>query len=180
MESTQKQIVIGLAVIAVLLAAIVGVLLWKSNSVPAPTVSGNGSTDTGANSSSTMPQTSTSATAAAAAFDPKTAPKVPSGQTPEQYVKAYYQACQDGDYAKAYKMLPTATQSYYGDETQFASTIKSYAVSEFSVSPQKTVGDKITVVGAQTAQGMQFPYTWSFVKGSDGTWLVESRTMGAQ
>lgn len=180
MESTQKQIVIGLVVIAVLLAAIVGVLVWKNSSsnVPAPTTTGTtGTTDNGA---TPMGGGSANSTAdPAAQFDPETAPKVPSGQTPEEYVKAYYQACQDGKFADAYKMLPTATQAYYQNEAGFESTLKGYGITAFSVQPQKDAGDTITVVGAQTAQGMEFPYTWTFVKATDGTWLVKSRDMGA-
>ncbi len=180
MESTQKQIVIGLVVIAALLAAIVGVLIWQnnSNSVPAPTATG---TQTGAatdTSGTTMPGANTGAPAAE--FDPATAPKVAADQTPEAYVKAYYQACQDGKFADAYKMLPTATQAYYQNEAGFESTLKGYGITGFSVQPQKESGDTITVVGAQQAQGMEFPYTWTFVKGDGGAWLVQSRNMGAQ
>jgi len=182
MESSQKQIVIGLVVIAALLAAIVGVLIWQnsSNNVPAPTAT---ATDTGAvdtaasDTASGMPPAN--ATAPAAEFDPATAPVV-EGQTPEEYVNAYYQACQDGKYAEAYAMLPTATQAYYQNEAGFQSTLEGYGITAFSVQPQQEAGDSITVVGAQTAQGMEFPYTWTFVKGENGTWLVKSRAMGAQ
>lgn len=181
MESTQKQIVIGLVVIAALLAAIVGVLIWQNNSnnVPAPTTTG---TETGAatdTSGTTMPGANTG-TQPAAEFDPKTAPKVGADQTPEAYVKAYYQACQDGKFADAYKMLPTATQAYYQNEAGFESTLKGYGITGFTVQPQKESGDTITVVGAQQAQGMEFPYTWTFVKGDGDAWLVKSRNMGAQ
>lgn len=178
MEGTQKQIVMGLVAVAVLLAAIVGVLIWQNSktSVPSPTT-----TDTGVTPPAGMPGTPTSGTVAPAAeFDPATAPKVAAGQTPEEYVKAYYQACQDKKYADAFKMLPTATQAYYGDAAGFQSTLEGYGVTAFSVQPQKDANGAITVVGAQTAQGMEFPYTWKFVKGEGDTWLCESRTMGAQ
>lgn len=186
MESTQKQIVIGLVVIAALLAAIVGVLIWQnsSNNVPAPSAN---ATDTGATTDPAS--TATSGTggmpggapaATDAEFDPATAPKVAGGQTPEAYVKAYYQACQDGKYADAYKMLPTATQVYYQNEAGFETTLKGYGITGFSVQPQAEKGDTITVVGAQSAQGMEFPYTWTFVKGDGGAWLVKSRAMGGQ
>jgi len=182
MESSQKQIVIGLVVIAALLAAIVGVLVWQNstNNVPAPTATaadtGAAETaDTGAESG--MPPANS--TAPDAEFDPATAPVV-EGQTPEEYVKTYYQACQDGKYAEAYKMLPTATQAYYQNEAGFENTLKGYGITAFSVQPQTEAGDSVTVVGAQTAQGMEFPYTWTFVKGDNGTWLVKSRAMGGQ
>lgn len=178
MESTQKQIVIGLVAIAVLLAAIVGVLIYQqNNTIPEPTVgagdAGTGTaTDAGA---SGMPPAATPA----AEFDPATAPKVPEGQTPEEYVKAYYQACQDKKFGEAYAMLPTATQAYYGDAAGFQSTLEGYGITGFSVQPQAETEDGISVVGSQQAQGMEFPYTWAFVQGDDGSWLVASRTMGA-
>lgn len=50
-------------------------------------------------------------------------------------------------------MLPIATQQYYGDAAIFAST--------------------------QEAQGMSFPYTWTFVKNDAGSWVVKSREMGS-
>ena len=182
MESSQKQIVIGLVVIAALLAAIVGVLIWQNstNSVPAPTATATdtgATTDPAASTPTSMPGGATAAPDAE--FDPATAPVV-EGQTPEEYVNAYYQACQDGKYAEAYKMLPTATQAYYQSEAGFQSTLEGYGITAFSVEAQKESGDTITVVGAQTAQGMEFPYTWTFVKGENGTWLVKSRAMGAQ
>lgn len=177
MEGTQKQIVIGLVAVAVLLAAIVGVLIWQNSKtdVPSPTT-----TDTGVTPPADMPSTATSGTAPAPNFDPATAPKVPAGQTPEEYVKSYYQTCQDKKYAEAFKMLPTATQAYYGSAADFQSTLEGYGVTGFTVQPQKEAGDAITVVGAQAAQGMEFPYTWKFVKGDGDEWLCESRTMGAQ
>jgi len=182
MESTQKQIVIGLVVIAALLAAIVGVLIWQnsSNSIPAPSAN---AADTSGAATTADPAATTgdpNAPAPAAEFDPATAPKVASDQTPEEYVKTYYQACQDGKFADAYKMLPTATQAYYQNEAGFESTIKGYGITGFTVQPQATAGENITVVGAQQAQGMEFPYTWTFVKGDDGSWLVQSRNMGGQ
>ncbi len=186
MESSQKQIVIGLVVIAALLAAIVGVLIWQSNSnaVPAPTANATDTSATDPAASTTASGTGmpggTPPSATDAEFDPATAPAVASGQTPEEYVKTYYQACQDGKYAEAYKMLPTATQAYYQNEAGFESTLKGYGVTGFTVQPQAEAGDAITVVGAQAAQGMEFPYTWTFVKGDNGTWLVKSRAMGGQ
>ncbi|MRR13485.1 hypothetical protein EG835_13770, partial [bacterium] len=163
MEGTQKQIVIGLVAVAVLLAAIVGVLIWQNNKTAVPSPTGNATNNPTTNPTSN-PGTATPAPAAD--FDPATAPKVPAGQTPEEYVKAYYQACQDKKYDVAFPMLPTATQAYYGDEAGFKSTLEGYGVSSFSVQPQKEAGDAITVVGAQSAQGMEFPYTWKFVKGA--------------
>ncbi|MDP2232689.1 MAG: hypothetical protein Q8K89_03565, partial [Actinomycetota bacterium] len=169
-------------VIAALLAAIVGVLIWQnsSNAIPAPSANAADTSGAAATADPAAPTGDPNAPAPAAEFDPATAPKVASGQTPEEYVKTYYQACQDGKFADAYKMLPTATQAYYQNEAGFESTIKGYGITGFTVQPQAEAGENITVVGAQAAQGMEFPYTWTFVKGDDGSWLVQSRAMGGQ
>ncbi|MDP2183367.1 MAG: hypothetical protein Q8K99_12465 [Actinomycetota bacterium] len=169
-----------LVVVAALLAAIVGILIWQNNSGPSPAVT---STDgapaaDGSASATSTPGMPPGGTAPAVDFDPKTAPKVAKDQTPEEYVKAYYQLCSDGKYADAFKLLPTATQAYYGDEAGFESTLSGYGITGFEVSPQVESGDSISVVGTQQAQGMAFPYTWAFVKGDDGSWLCQSRTMG--
>lgn len=178
-ELTQnKQVTILLAVVAALLAAIIGLLVWQNTRLPEPDLNAvSNQQQTAAD-----PAGSSSAVAAAGTdFDPATAPVVPGDQTPEQYVTAYYETCQSGDYDSAFVMLPTATQSYYGDSTGFATTLQGYGVTGFAVQPQTEVdADTITVVGAQDAQGMSFPYTWTFVMGDDGSWLCAGREMGAQ
>jgi hypothetical protein len=174
---TQKQLIIALVVIAALLAGIVGILMWQNaNNVPAVSDTSS-STDPGG--ASQIPQTNNSTgPAGGGEFDPATAPAVPAEETPEQYVNRYYQLCQDGDYATAYTLLPTATQAYYGDEAGFEQTLAGYGISGFSVQPQVEADGQISVVGVQQAQGMDFPYTWVFVQGDSGEWLVKAREMG--
>lgn len=175
---TQKQLVIGLVVVAVLLAAIIGIVIYQNgNTVPAVSTSATpAATDPAAAPTQGDPVQPTGD----AEFDPATAPVVPDGETPEEYVNRYYQAAADLDYEGAYVMLPTATQAYYGDSAGFQSTLEGYGISGFSVNPQAEADGRITVVGVQDAQGMQFPYTWTFVAGDDGAWLVMSREMGGQ
>lgn len=177
-ELTQnKQVTILLAVVAALLAAIIGLLVWQNTRIPEPDPNAVSSQQP----TSADPAASSAVPAAGADFDPETAPVVPADQTPEQYVTAYYETCQSGDYDSAFVMLPTATQAYYGDSTGFATTLQGYGVTGFAVQPQTEVdADTITVVGAQDAQGMSFPYTWTFVKSDDGSWLCAGREMGAQ
>jgi hypothetical protein len=175
---TQKQLVIGLVVIAALLAAIIGIIIYQGDG-PMPAV------DTAAQPAATDPAAGGGGgtavqPAGGGEFDPATAPAVPAEETPEQYVTRYYQSAADGKYDEAYVMLPTATQAYYGDSAGFQSTLEGYGISGFSVNPQVEAEGQITVVGVQDAQGMQFPYTWVFVQGDDGSWLVKSRDMGAQ
>lgn len=174
---TQKQLVIGLVVIAALLAAIIGIVIYQGgNSVPdVNTAAVPTGTDPAAS-----PQGNPVSPTGTEEFDPATAPVVPADETPEEYVNRYYQAAADKDYEAAYIMLPTATQVYYGDSAGFQSTLEGYGLSGFSVNPQAEAEGRITVVGVQEAQGMQFPYTWTFVTGDDGSWLVMSREMGGQ
>ncbi|MCL4554199.1 MAG: hypothetical protein M1565_03570 [Actinobacteria bacterium] len=52
-------------------------------------------------------------------FDPTTAPVVPDGQTPEEYVREYLELCSAGEFEQAYTMLPIATQLRYGTAASF-------------------------------------------------------------
>ena len=172
----QKTITILLVVIAVLLAGVIGVLAYQ-NSTAVPDVNpAQGASTTQPAANTGMPTQGTAAPPAD--FDPATAPKVPADQTPEQFVTAYYQACQDGDYETAFAMLPTATAATYGDSTSFGEQVAGYGISGFSVDPQVEEGDTCLVQGSQQVADMGFVYTWTFVKGDDGSWLAQSRAMG--
>jgi len=174
---TQKQLVIGLVVIAVLLAGIIGILAWQdANDVPA--VGASAQTPTGTSDGASQMPPANTGSSAGGEFDPATAPSVPAEESPEQYVNRYYQLCQDGDYATAYTMLPTATQAYYGNAAGFEQTLTGYGITAFLVEPQVEAEGQVSVVGVQQAQGMDFPYTWVFVQGENGEWLVQSREMG--
>ncbi|MDP2401730.1 MAG: hypothetical protein Q8M66_07105 [Actinomycetota bacterium] len=173
---SQKQIMILLVVVAVLAAAIVGVLVFQR--VGSSTTVDAGANQTAAEAPADAAMPPASAQVPATEFDPAAAPAVPADQTPEQYVTNYYELCSKGEYDTAFVMLPVATQQYYGDAAGFGNTLKGYGITAFEVSPQVESGDEITVVGAQEAQGMAFPYTWVFAKGDDGSWLVKARQMG--
>lgn len=174
----QKTITLLLVAIVALLAAVVGVIIYQNaNAVPDanPAQAPTGQTatpDTAATGNNAQ-----GTPAPPAEFDPATAPKVPEGQTPEQYVTAYYQACIEGDYETAFGMLPTATAASYGDSGAFAAQVEGYGVSGFSVDPQAENGDTCTVQGYQQVSDMSFGYLWTFVKGDNGTWLAQSRDM---
>ena len=181
---SQKQMVVLLVIIAALLAAIAGVIIYQqSNSSstsgpvattqptqqPATTDPNAAPADSGAGASGVAP--------AGAEFDPATAPVVPADMTPEEFVTEYYELSSAGEYDEAYAMLPTATQAYYGDSSGFASTLEGYGITGFSVDPPVEEGDTVVIVGHQEAQGMDFSYSWTLVKGDDGAWLVQSREM---
>ncbi len=172
----QKQVMLLLVVVAVLLAAIVGVLVFQNMNSPAiPSAEGTVPPPTGAQPPAGMP--GAGAQAPAVEFDPATAPAVPEGQTPSDYVTAYYEACAAKEYDTAFGLLPVASQQYYGDASAFAATLESYGVTEFRVDAPVENGDTVSVVGWQEAQGMSFGYEWTFVKADDGTMRVKARTM---
>jgi len=174
----QKQVTILLAVAAVLLAAVIGIIVWQN--------SGSAASDTAANppvdpSSVAQAPVGMGAQAPQVEFDPATAPAVPEGQTPLEYVTAYYEACASKEYGSAYGLLPVASQQYYGSPESFEQTLEGYGITDFSVDAPVESGDTVAIVGWQVAQGMTFGYEWTFVKIDDGTWRVKSRTMaGAQ
>lgn len=173
MDQSKNMVTILLAVVAVLLAAIAGLMVYQNmnDTLPAPTV---GATDSGATvADPSMPTVTTPVE-----FDPETAPVVPEGQTPEEFVTTYYELCQASEYEQAYYMLPVDKQQYYGDVAGFGDTLASYGITSFAVEPQVESDGVVKVVGTQEAQGMGFPYTWTFVEGEDGSWLCQSREMG--
>lgn len=64
-------------------------------------------------------------------FDPKTAPVVPEGMTPDEYIAKYYEALIDGRWKTAFKMVPKNTS----DETlkDFKALQYGYEVASFKV-----------------------------------------------
>ncbi|MDY0088033.1 MAG: hypothetical protein RBS78_05755, partial [Coriobacteriia bacterium] len=148
-----RQVTILIAIAAVLLAAVVGIIVWqnsKGSSNPAAPAQTSGMP--------TQQPTATGAQAPEVEFDPATAPAVPEDQTPLEYLQAYYKACAANDYATAFKMLPVASQKYYGDVSGFEQTLRGYGITEFSVDEPVENGDTVSIIGWQVAQGMTFGY----------------------
>lgn len=172
-KSNQQTLVIGLGVIAVLLAVIVGLVIYfqgQANSIPNPT----GQATTDASAAATTPAGMGQTTAAA--FDPNSATKVPKGTEPEAYVKGYYEACDKGDWAAAFDALPTAKKAGNSPEA-LKEQVSGYGIKGFTVTSAKVEGDKATVVVDQeTGQYGTFENTWTFVK-EGGEWLVESKAV---
>lgn len=173
-QGMNRNVIIALVVVAALLAAVVGVLIWQSTKSDDAATTPAGTTDTG---SGTGNGTGTG-TGSTVPFDPATATKVPAGTEPAAFVTAYYKACAAGDFANAWKMLPTSTKKdKYADSVDgYTQQLKGYGdLSNYTVAQPKENGEEVVVTGTQTIQGMPFAYDWTFVKGDDGNWLVKSR-----
>jgi hypothetical protein len=180
-ESTEKtggaapnrMTAILLGIIAVLLVAVVAIILTQQGgsrttagpaTTPTATVGAPGSMGGAMGSGASAP------------FDPATATKVEAGKTPEEHVKAYFDAVVAGDYATAYKMLPAAKQADYGSESAFAEQLKSYGVTAYTIDDVTEEGGEAKITATASMPGGSFQYLWTFVKEGD-TWLVKSRTL---
>lgn len=174
--NSQQTLVIGLVVIAALLAAIVGVIIYQqssANSLPQPTgQTAPAATDPAASGAPAgMGQS-----APAAEFDAKTATKVAKGVEPEAWVTEYYEACEKDDWAAAFDRLPAAKKANNSPEA-LKEQVSGYGIEGYKVTSAKVEGDKATVIVDQvTGQYGTFENTWSFVK-VDGEWLVENKAV---
>jgi hypothetical protein len=164
--SPNRTVPILLGVIAVLLVVLIlvlaGVFKGSSGSVASTT---GGST---AATSGTNPGMKTSV----GAFDPSTATKVPAGEDPAKFVKAYYQAILDKKWDVAFKMQPAASQTTVQD---FQQTEQMYGMKSFSVVSSVSEGSTATVVVREDlgTNGI-FGAQWTFVK-PGSQWLVKQR-----
>ena len=174
-SSNQQVIVYALVAIAVLLAAIVGFMIYNNTrGVPAPTVSATGSDTTGASSSGAPAGMNA---AAPVAFDPKTATKLPAGVTPEQALKTYMQNLTAGKFTEAYALLPLAQKTSYGSADAYGTQVKQYGITGFKIGKPTTSGNDTTIVTEQDTPAMNITYTWVYTK-DGGNYYVKSRTMG--
>ncbi len=164
-SSPNRMVVVLLGVIVLLLVAIIGYLVFggglggtAKNETPAPAAT-SGMTGT----------------TAAAPFDPATATTVPAGETPEQFVTAYFDAVVAGDYETAYNRLPTDKKAQY-DLAGFTEQLKGYGVTAYTIDNVAEEGEEAQVTATATMPGGAFQYLWTFVKDGEG-WLVKSRTL---
>ncbi len=185
-SNNQQMIVIALVVIAVLLAAIVGVVIWQqskaASTLPTPTAAqapaaAGGPMGGAAGAPAGMGGAAGGTAAAPGPFDAKTATKVSSGQTPEEFLKTYGDDILANKYAEAYKMLPLDKQQSYGDAAAYEAQVKAYGITKFNMGKAVTDGDNVTIVSEQVTPQMPITYTWAFKK-VGGQWYVVSRTMG--
>jgi hypothetical protein len=176
-SNNSQTIVIALVVVAVLLASLVGVLIYQQSKTaqiaqltpPAATTE----------PAATPPAGMGAPAGEAVAFDEKTATKVPAGTTVEDYLKAYHEAVVAGKYDVAYKMLPLDKQKSYGDAASYASQVKGYGINGYKLGTTTEEGDSATIVALMENPAMPITYTWVFKKVGDA-WFVASRTMGGE
>lgn len=173
--NNQQTVIIALAVVAVLLAALVGVLIYQQSqaakiaqlAVPAAQEP----------SAAQAPATGAPATTASGPFDAKTATKVPAGTTPEEFLTAYHKDVVAGKYDAAYKRLPLDRQQSYVNASSYAAQIKGYGISGYKLGKPVEKGDTMSIVGLMENPSMPISYTWNFKK-VGSTWYVVSRAMG--
>jgi len=161
-----RTVLILLGVIVLLLLAIVAFFVLDNGDDGTPTATG----ETTTTATTGMPTTT-----ASGPFDPATATKVPAGETPEQYVTAYFDAVVAGDFQTAYDRLP-ADKKAAQDVNAFASQLTGYGVSAFTIDSATEEGEEAQVTATASMAGGSFQYLWTFVKDGDG-WLVKSRTL---
>ncbi len=169
--SNQKMIIALLGVVAVLLAVIVGVLVFRSPAVP------NVDTSALPSQSPSTPGTSTGMPSAAPSgpFDPAKATKVDGD--PKSHVEKYFKSIVDKDWTTAYKLLPTDKQASYGSADAFGQQLASYGATGYKMGTSSAQGDNETVQASLTTSGGSFTYVWTFVK-YKGAWVVKSREIG--
>jgi hypothetical protein len=166
--SDDKTLVYILGAAVVLLAVIAGVLIFRGSPTAAPV----DTTGTQTQPPATM---NPAPSASIAPFDPKTATKVVGD--PKNHVNKYFDAIMKGDFATAYKLLPTDKKVSYGTEAAFATQLKSYAAKSYSPPVASVSGDTETVTATLQTPQMSFTYVWTFVK-YKGAWVVRGRAIG--
>jgi len=180
-SNNQQMIVYALIAIAVLLAAIVGFMIYNnSKALPGPTATGSSVTPptTGSTASTSgVPAGMAAQAAPAGPFDPKTATKVPTGMTPEQALKAYNEDIIGGKFAEAYKLLPVDKQTSYGSPSAYEQQVKAYGITSYKTGTPTTSGGDTVIVSEQVTPQMPITYTWTYTKVGN-TWFVKSRVMG--
>ena len=184
-SNNQQVVVYALIAIAVLLAAIVGFMIYNNMASKGATATG-GAASTTADTSAASTSGSGSNTsianqmptaAATVPFDPKTATKLPAGMDPAGAMKAYSDAIMASNWAAAFNLLPAGGKKTYGTPDAMGSQLKSYGITGFRVGTPTTSGSDTTIVLEEDTPAMNITYTWIFTKsGSD--WLVKNRTMG--
>jgi hypothetical protein len=192
-SQNQKYLVIGLAVVALVLAGVIAYLVIGSNSSanpasPATTGVGGmpqqqaqvppqtgGATGGGAMGGATGGNAG-AAPQAPADFDPKTATKVPANSDPKKFVEAYYASIMKDDYKTAFAHLPADKQTGSSPDA-LKTQIEGYGVTGYKIVSAAQQGDQYTVnADQQTSSYGTFSNTWVFVKNGNA-WVLQSKAV---
>ena len=177
-SANQKNLVIGLAVIVVLLAAIVGILILKPASTPAPTAATPATTAPTAGGTVDANGAATGGAAGTgmgqdAPFDKKTAQKIAADSTPQKWVEGYYLACDKKDWKVAWEHLPTAKRETT-TEAALGEQLKGYGITGWKITGSSEKDGTLEISADQTTQYGVFTSVWTFVQ--DGkVWLLKSK-----
>ena len=175
MSSNQKPLILGLAVVIILLAAIVGVLIFNGQKADTNTATTQQNAQTtAANDASTAMQ---QAMKSAGDFDEKTATKLEKGTTPEEWVKAYYDACDKKDWKTAWEHLPAAKKKATTADA-LGQQLSGYGITGYKIDSSKknSSGDlEITATQSTSSYG-DFTTIWTFMP-KDGTYLVKGKAV---
>ena len=175
-NNNQQVIVYVLIAIAVLLAAIVGFMIYQNaTQVPSPTAS---STTPPADSAAAGIAQQMPSPAPEVKFDAKTATKLPAGMTPEQALKAYNEAIMAKKYAEAYALLPLAQKTSYGTADAYGAQVSQYGITAYKLGKPQTSGTDVMISSEQDTPQMNISYTWTYTKVGN-VWYVKSRAMGS-
>ena len=192
-SQNQKYLVIGLAVVALVLAGVVAWLVLGSNNSgnpasPATTdlgaaqqqgqvPAGQPSTATAGGAPAGSPMGGAAAAPQAPAnFDPKSATKVPAGSDPKKFVDEYYAAVMKKDYATAFKHLPADKQTGSNPDA-LKQQIEGYGITGYEITGASQQGDQYSVAADQkTSSYGTFSNTWVFVKNGN-VWVLQSKAV---
>lgn len=160
-----------LGAIVVLLAVVAAIVIFKQ-----PAASTPNQTAQQPSSSLATPTTNQMpgiAPSAGADFDPAKATKV-TAKSPEEHVKAYYEAILAKKWDVAFKLQPALSQAG-GSVEDFQATQTSYGMTAYKVLSAKTEGDTSTVdIEQDLGSNGKWGALWTFVK-YNGAWVVQSR-----
>lgn len=169
----QKNVVIGLIAVIVLLAAIVFLLIWQNNKAADTANTQTPAQGQVQEASSAMQN----AIANAGEFDAATAQKIPAGSTPEAWVKGYYDACDKADWKAAWDHLPTAKREVTTAEA-LAAQLQGYGITGYKIIETKDVSETEQQISVEQMTGSYGNFTsiWTFVKDGDN-WLVKNKAV---
>ncbi|MDR1412396.1 MAG: hypothetical protein LBJ07_00520 [Actinomycetes bacterium] len=184
--SKQRQMVVGLIVIAMLLAAVIIVIMQTT-----PTETGVEQT-TATSDTSQQGQTSSigsmgsdgsaiGADGQEIPFDEATAVRVPADQTPRQWVENYYKACDVEDWETAQQHLP-ATKQQVTSAADLQKQLEGYGITGYKITNESENGNELDIAADQeTASYGTFTSIWTFVKSGDGdgAWLLKNKAVAA-